>query len=287
MELGSRPSEAIEELQMCGGSQDGVRYFWLPHPHQLYDRQWPVWGEENLRDLRWQLVLVHVLLDRGCMDQTFQALGPDFAPKCQVISTAAARRTGCELLRGCGLCPNRRSQALIFFYCSEHPSIPYPTIFVETGGVMNHWYLHVPHYEPFGQFIQIFLSLERPICKLSLAVSCFQGCRGCGCQALLRPNREETSTTSASSLVLDDFFQLGGLQNLLKTSPNQSQTFYFGHDFYPWWLSIEMIPRIRCFGSSRAETCHLEQIRRRGRQVAMVQKNPTSPKWEFKIIQHP
>jgi len=38
MQLGSRPSEAIEELQMCLGSQDGVRYFWPPHPHQLYKR---------------------------------------------------------------------------------------------------------------------------------------------------------------------------------------------------------------------------------------------------------
>lgn len=33
-----RPSEAIEELQMCGGSQGGVSHFWHPHPHQVYER---------------------------------------------------------------------------------------------------------------------------------------------------------------------------------------------------------------------------------------------------------
>ena len=199
-----RPSEAIEELQMCGGSQGGVSHFWHPHPHQVYERPsmtgvevkriYATWG-----DSWWQLVLDHVLLDRGCMDQNFQALGPDFAPKCQVISTAAARRTGCELLR-CGLCPNRAPK----HFCFAAPNIHQYHIH-RTGGVMNHWYLHVPHYEAFGQIIQIFPSLQRPICKLRVSVQCFQSCRGCGCQALLRPNREETSTTSASSLVLDDF----------------------------------------------------------------------------------
>ena len=220
-----RPSEAIEELQMCGGSQGGVSHFWHPHPHQVYERPsmtgvevkriYATWG-----DSWWQLVLDHVLLDRGCMDQNFQALGPDFAPKCQVISTAAARRTGCELLR-CGLCPNRAPK----HFCFAAPNIHQYHIHRNGGGdeplisscspLWSIW----TNYSDFPIFAKTHLQVK----SFSAMFSKLQGLRLSG---FIETKQRRNFHNICFKLSAGRFFQLDGFQNFLKTSPNHSQTFF-------------------------------------------------------------
>ena len=100
------------------------------------------------------------------------------------------------------------------------------TISIETGGVMNHWYLHVPHYEAFGQNYSdfpIFAKTHLQVKSFSAMFSKLQGLRLSG---FIETKQRRNFHNICFKLSAGRFFQLDGFQNFLKTSPNHSQTFF-------------------------------------------------------------
>lgn len=133
------------------------------HINSTNDRQWPVWGEENLRDLRWQLGTAGVgscLAGPWVYGSKFPSLGTRFCPKMPGYLNSSCKKNWMWVAQRMWAVSKQGVPSIDICLLLRASINTISDHIRRNRGVMNHWYLHVPHYEAFGQFIQIFPSLQ-------------------------------------------------------------------------------------------------------------------------------